>query len=259
MNAHEQALWRAILEEPGTIAPRLALATRWGGPRERFVRAQIEASDLMRAGRSYARPWSEAERLLNGNERAWAGDVADRVAAFRFLRGFVEWVVVDAAVFARDWKQLFDCAPIRHIDVAGIGDAIDTFFACEGLESIIGLSFNLYGTPHNTSLLRDRGARALAACSHLRRLRYLDVRHNAIGEDALADLTRSHHLAGLDVGFIDANAILDLREDVVQDYDGTITEIRPNEALYRFEQQHGACKWLHAYERRGRRVLREEL
>lgn len=259
MDTHEQALWRTILEEPGAIAPRLSLAARWGGARERFVRAQIEVSDLMRAGRTYARPWSEAERLLAGNERAWAGDVADRVPTFRFLRGFVEWVVVDAAVFSRSWKQLFDSAPIRHIDVAGIGNAIDTFFACEGLERIIGLSFNLYGTPHNTSVLGDRGARALATCWHLRQLRYLDVRHNAIGEDALAELTRSRNLAALDVGLIDDNAIKELREDVTQDFDGTITDIRPTEALHRFEQKHGACSWLHAYERRGRRVLREEL
>jgi hypothetical protein len=259
MNDHEQALWRTILEEPGTIAPRLSLAARWGGARERFVRAQIEVSDLMRAGRTYARPSSEAKRLLAGNERAWAGDVADRVPTFRFLRGFVEWVVVDAAAFAGSWKQLFDSAPIRHIDVAGIGAAIDTFFACEGLERIIGLSFNLYGTPHNTSVLGDRGARALAACSHLRGLRYLDVRHNAIGEDALAELTRSPNLSALDVGLIDNNAIAELREDVTHDYDGTLTDIRPSKALYQFEQKHAACSWLHAYERRGRYVLREEL
>jgi hypothetical protein len=259
MNAHDEALWRAILEEPGTVAPRLSLAARWGGARERFVRAQIEVSDLMRAGRDYSKPWDVAERALAGNERAWAGEIAARVPWFRFLRGFVEWVVIDAAVFVRDWQQLFELAPIRHIDVAGIGGAVDAFFACKGLEQIAGLSFNLYGTPHNTSALGDRGAHALASCPHLRRLRYLDVRHNQIGEDALAALARAPSLARLDVGLLDNNAVADLREDVSQDYDGTITDIRPAEGLHDFEQRHGACGWLHAYERRGRRVLREEL
>ena len=103
----EGALWHEVLERPEDMAPRLALAQLWGGVREEHIRAQIEESELMRAGRPFYKPGMRAYQLAQGNEKRWAGAIAERVHAARFIRGFVEWIVVDAAVFVREWQELF--------------------------------------------------------------------------------------------------------------------------------------------------------
>jgi hypothetical protein len=120
----EQALWRAVLDDPHSVATRAAFAQDIGGERGAFMLAQIEASDRMRAGRASYEPNTRAMRLLRGHERAWAGPIVDAVYEARFLRGCVEWIVVDAARFVREWRQLYELAPIRHLDLVNAEDRL---------------------------------------------------------------------------------------------------------------------------------------
>lgn len=250
--------WRAVLDEPDAVAPRAAFARHVGGDRCAFMLAQLEQSERMRAGRTWHEPALRADKLLAGNERAWGGPIVDDVPAARFLRGCVEWIAVDATYFVRAWRELYALAPIRHLDVIAAADVADALFDCEGLERIAGLSFNLFGTPHYRPL-GDAAAYALAASPRLRRLRYLDVQHCGLSEAALVALAASPNLPRLEVGLLGGNAVADLGEEIGQDWDGTVTDIRPSAGLFAFEQRHGERAWLHACERAGRRVLREEI
>src|SRR5688572_12772565 len=103
MAPDEATLLQAVSDDPEDMLPRLALADLWGGNRGAFIRAQIEESEAMRAGRRFTEPAMRGYQLLQGNAQRWAGPIADRVHEVRFVRGFVEWIVVDAAAFVRDW------------------------------------------------------------------------------------------------------------------------------------------------------------
>ena len=226
------ALERLVLTDPHAVAPRQALAVALGDWRGRFIRKQIELSDLQRAG---------------------------RVHEHRFLRGFVEWITVDAAAFVRDWRELYALAPIRHVDLVDAAPVAADLAACEGLAQLRGLSFNLAGTRFGKHRLGDAGARALLASPHLRRLRYLDLRYNDLGEDTLAAIVTADTLPRLEVGYLDGNRPADLSEDVSLDWDGTLTDARPTAALHAFTQRHGDRPWLHPVEQRRRYILREEI
>jgi len=219
-------------------APRHALAKLWGGEREAYVTTEL------------AKPTLESLALAERNHRAWAGPIVGRVHAARFLRGFVEWIVVDAAVFARDYETLLALAPIRHLDVANIGAAATQFFACPGLAQIVALSFDLGGTPQEHPA-RDAVVAPLLASPHLRKLRYLDLRRNDLSEAAHAKLAHATNLPALEVLRLDG-----LEEEYGMDYDGSIQTVRPSAALVAFEQRHGPSAWLHHGERTQREITR---
>jgi hypothetical protein len=256
---NEQELWRAVLDDPDSVPARIAFARRVGGARGEFMLAQIEASDLMRAGRDgWWKPSIRADKLLKGHERDWGGPIVDAVPRTSFMRGCVELIEIEAARFIREWRDLYAQAPIRHLDLVAAADVADALFDCEGLERIVGLSFNFAGT-RACRPLGDAAGLALARSQRLRRLRYLDVRHCGLSENVLAAIARSPNLQSLEVGLLDGNAIRDLCEDVCQDWDGTITDVRPGTGLYEFEQRYGRREWLHPRERRrGGQVYREE-
>jgi hypothetical protein len=253
------ALERQILADPHAVTLRHAYAQAAGGWRGRFVRLQVELSDLQRAGRKDGELFLACERLAREHGAGWAAPIAPLVHEARFLRGFVEWIVIDAAAFVRDWRELYARAPIRHVDLVDAALVAAELAACEGLAQLRGLSFNLAGTRFGKTRLGSAGARALAASPYLRKLRYLDVRYSDLDEGALAALVTTDALPRLEVGLLDGNAIPDLCEDVSSDWDGTVTDARPTQALYDFTQRHGDRPWLHPVELRRRHVLCEEI
>ena len=253
------ALERLVLTDPHAVAPRQALALALGDWRGRFIKKQIELSDLQRAGRKDGALLIECEELLTKHGASWAGPIAGRVHEHRFLRGFVEWITVDAAAFVRDWRALYDLAPIRHVDLVDAAPVAADLAACEGLAQLRGLSFNLAGTRFGKHRLGDAGARALLASPYLRKLRYLDLRYSDLGEDTLAAIVTTDALPRLEVGYLDGNRPAELSEDVSLDWDGTLTDARPTAALHAFTQRHGDRPWLHPVEQRRRYVLREEI
>jgi uncharacterized protein (TIGR02996 family) len=260
MPPDEQTLLRAVIDNPEDAAPRLALAELWGGPRGAFIRAQIAASDALRAGGPAARPMFEAEKLLRGNHRAWAGPIADRVHQVRFLRGFPEWVVVEASTFVREWEAMFALAPIRHLDLVHARGVMAEVADCPGLERIVGLSFNLFGTTLNDPV-GDEAAVALAASARLRGLRYLNLGDSKLSEAAMAEVAKSASFPSLEVGLLYGNALADFREDIGEDPQdvGYFMDVRPSPSMASFERKYGRRDWLHPCERKRRQVYREEI
>lgn len=241
--ATESELLAAVTAHPDEDAPRLALAKLWGGPRERFVVGQIKSTAAARA-RKYDPEAIAIDQLVVGNERAWAGPIADKVIGWRFVRGFPEWIIADAADFARDWQELERLAPIRHLDAAHARSeaAAAALFQCPGLAQLVTLSFNITG-PHFDPA-DDGMVTPLVNSPHLGQLRLLDLRHCMLSIDNKALIARATNMPALECLQLD-----DLTETIASDYDCSIQSVYPSAELAEFEAKFGAARALHYVER----------
>lgn len=159
----EDQLLAAVLDDPESDAPRLAYAAdadRRGDPRGELIRLQIERRDAAKEGRRTAETWNRIKTLLALHEQEWVAPVVGLVKEARIIRGFVEHVRLDAAVFLACADEMFARAPIRHLTLEG----------CPAV------------------------ATQLAASNHLLRLVTLDLANNHIGDNALIALLRSPYL-----------------------------------------------------------------
>lgn len=249
---NEAQLFAEIVARPHELAARSAFADLVGGDRAAFIHAQLASSAALRA----TPPGFDddavltAEDLLLDHEAEWAHGVDSMVTSFRYLRGFVEVATVDAAWFTENWQALFERAPIRHLVVQGIAKA-PGFFDCEGLRQLVGLSFNLFGTPAYSERLEDAGALALASSSRLGGLRFLDLAHCQLTEGTKLAVLRA--LPGLR-----ACALDDLTEIRLEDsIDGSTLGAMPSDALDAFEAAHGHFEALHEVDRTRSLVLME--
>ena len=249
---NEAQLFAEIVTRPHELEARSAFADLVGGERAAFIRAQLASSAALRA----QPPGFDddavlaAEDLLPGHEVEWAHGVDSLVTSFRYLRGFVEVATVDAGWFTEHWQTLFERAPIRHLVVQGIAKA-PGFFDCEGLRQLVGLSFNLFGTPAYRECLDDTGALALASSSRLGGLRCLDLEHCQLTDGSKLAVLRA--LPGLR-----ACALDDLTENrLVDSIDGSTLGAVPSDALEAFEAAHGRFESLHEVDRTRSLVLME--
>lgn len=240
-----------VLAQPHELGPRQAFATLVGGSRGEFIEAQLRSSAALRA-----EPPSFdddavilADELLADHGQQWANGADQLTTSYTFIRGFVELVAVDAAWFTNHWKSLFARAPVRQLIVHGLNDP-RAFFACAGLQQLVGLTFNLYGTAFSAEGFDDNAAAALAASSHLAQLRYLDAT-----QTALTDVGKVAILRGLPT--LQAALFDDLGETVTTDYDGTITGVVESAGLEAFEKAHGTFASLHEVARTNAAILRE--
>ncbi len=249
---NERRALAEVVTDPNNLAPRAAYADLVGGERADFIRAQLSSNAALRVQQPDAFDHDAvllAEDLLEGHEVEWANGVETLVTRFGYLRGFVEVATVDAGWFAAHWQQLFERAPIRHLVVHGLAQA-PRFFECQGLRQLVGLSFNLAGTPANRERLDDAGARALASSLHLEGLRYLDLWNCALTDVGKAAVLRA---------FPSLRACLmdELDETVLQDFDGSALGVVGSEGLTAFEATYGRFEALHEAARTGAAVLRE--
>ncbi len=241
----------SVLAQPHELGPRQAFATLVGGTRREFIEAQLRSSAALRAEPPEfdADAVILAEELLGNHGQQWANGADQLTTSYTFMRGFVELVAVDAGWFTNHWKSLFARAPIRHLIVHGLSNPQD-FFACTGLQQVVGLTFNLYGTAFSAERFNDSAATALAASPRLAQLRYLDARHTA-----LTDIGKLAILRGCPA--LQAAVFDDLDETVIEDYDGTVTGVVESDGLLAFEKTHGIFASLHEVARTNATILRE--
>jgi hypothetical protein len=248
----EAELLAAVTAHPDEDAPRLALAAHWGGERERYVEGSIRRCLAARAGRSI--PDGLAIRqLLSGHEREWAGPIVDHVLGWQMVRGFAEWVVVDAASFARGSAMLVRMAPLRHLDVAHADRpaAAAAFFQASALSQIVTLSFDVTGphyAPIDGSLVTP-----LVECPHLGKLKYLQLTGARLTLEDQARVARATNMPALECLLFDG-----LEENIGTDYDGSIQSVRPNAAMTAFEERFGVFPALHYVERTHRIPVRDD-
>jgi hypothetical protein len=136
------------------------------------------------------------------------------VEGWVFLRGFVEWVKVDAARFLTVAPELYRRAPVLHLDLTGVKPVAAELFQSPHLARIQSL-----GLLHNG--LGDAEVAALAASPHLANLRWLKLNNNKIGAAGLEALAASRNLPRLGYVGLRTNAIPDPTPQHADEYDAT--------------------------------------
>ncbi|MCW2751435.1 MAG: hypothetical protein JWR83_2545 [Aeromicrobium sp.] len=214
-----------------------AAAVRRSDPeRAELIRLQLMTTRMRRTGvDTYPHGMRESD-LIRAHHARWAEPIAQYVSGYQFFRGFVELVTVDAEWFLESADELYDLAPILHLDLTDAKLAVEDLFRSEWLERIqsINLMRNDFG---------DVEARLLADCPHLRNLEWLDLSHNQIGDEGFEALAASENLPRL--GYLDFsdNATNDPTPQHADEYDATSVVA---EAL---QQKYGHREWLDAHPR----------
>src|SRR5262249_37700728 len=98
----DDAFLRAVRERPDDDGPRLVYAD-WldgrGDPRGDSIRARCEPPRLPADDERRPDLHARAEALLAAHEADWLGPWADRLADWRFARGFLDWAAVETGPF----------------------------------------------------------------------------------------------------------------------------------------------------------------
>jgi uncharacterized protein (TIGR02996 family) len=211
-----EAFLRDIAENPDEDAPRLVYAD-WlddhGQPdRAEFIRVQCLRATLPaddpRAGPLEGR----AAELLRNNWEAWVGPLRALVGPYdsrrgegwlagryhpdglwKFRRGFVDNLALDALTFVLVGDEVFRRTPLRHLRVWEAGGAAEALAASPHLALLATLTFPDY---FSAPLTAD-GALVLASSPYLTRLAGLDLYRNNVGDRGLEALASAPWLAGL--------------------------------------------------------------
>ena len=219
-------LMAAVLQAPREDAPRLRLAD-WliarGDPRGEFIRAQIERARLGPDAAEADRLARRERELLARHEAEWVGPLAGGLIGWRFRRGFIEEVTLDAELLLAHAEDLFGAAPIESLRVHEAGGVSDELAACPYLDRVSRLHVGsedgdgeplgddglaaLAGSPHLTQLaglsfgmeqFDGDGLQALAGAPWVHGLRSLGLANNEIGDAALASFLAGASLQNLE-------------------------------------------------------------
>jgi len=177
-----------IVSHPLEHGPRRVYAD-WldehGDPdRAEFIRLQI---DRLEAGTP---PRARERELLAANEQRWTEPLHGIVQRARFSGGFPETVFVRADTFLKQAGELFRRAPVRHLVFATGQGEWPEVFRCKHLARAETLDLR------DQACLDEAGARGLAACPHLKKLRALALRYS-LDEGGLGVLATATNLPGL--------------------------------------------------------------
>jgi uncharacterized protein (TIGR02996 family) len=246
MTPEDAAFLSAIIEAPDDDGPRLIYAD-WledhGQPeRAEFIRVQVELARLPQddaLGAVTRRGELEAREraLLRRRERGWLGPLRKRAKKWKFRRGFVEEVEVEAGDFLAHAAAILALAPVRRVDLhRGWGPVEATLrrlAACDGLARLAGvrLAFGYKESSDSTlqalaslppllerlealhamgGSISEAGLAAVVCSPRLRRLRTLWLSGCGLsGVRGVRPLTESRRLSGLNHLSLHTNAIGD--------------------------------------------------
>jgi uncharacterized protein (TIGR02996 family) len=236
-SASQARLFADILAHPDDDGPRLAYAAaldQTGDPQGEFIRLSIALANRKITAVGLER-W---QALMAHHAAQWLAPVAPLVDRAYFDRGLVAHVVVDGTRFLQHAAQLFQLAPIRHVDLT---DA-KRVFAALCTSPFVGRVRSLDVKRND---LDDADISRFAASSHVGELRWLNLVLNRIdvpGLEALAASTTLRNL--LFVGF-GGNLAPDPIDHESVDWDGTRHD-NPAPPIQRtLEQKYGRKAWLH--------------
>jgi hypothetical protein len=169
-------------------------------------------------------------QLTREHGRYWASDIAPLVDSWRFVRGFVEDVRMDATAFLRTASELYRRAPILHLQLTSLRPAMRAVLSSPYLVRLRSLDLS-------RGDLGDEGV-ALLASRDLPNLRWLNLDFNQIGRGGLDALCASQSLPRLAYVSLMSNVVGDPLPGIVDDY---TTET----ALAReLRETHGPVRWL---------------
>lgn len=253
--------WKAICENPDDDEPRLRFATlvepsdpEWSS----FIRRQIDAAHQYRGGDVYVRygvpSIAQAQR--------WARNIAmftryGNPRGVEFFRGFPAKIDMYPEVFVENAELLFRLAPIQHVqfhtpcdddwmplldeDGLHIDFPLDDVLACPQLARLDRVIMRDVG------LRRDSAAK-IAACPHLSRCLYLDLRESLVtdeGMDALAAGPLTGKMLALKCTLRDEWGQHTVREGIVEQSIFEQTRHVFGEKGKELEARYGYIPWLH--------------
>src|SRR3954453_5301771 len=104
--------------------------------RAELIRVQLTTARMRRtAVDSYPLATRESD-LIRTHHARWAQPIAQYVSGYQFFRGFVELVTVDAEWFLEGADELYNLAPILHLDLTAATLVAEELFRPERLERI---------------------------------------------------------------------------------------------------------------------------
>jgi uncharacterized protein (TIGR02996 family) len=204
--SEEAAFLATIRERPDDDGPRLIFADfldERGDPRGAFIRIQCALARMSVDDPRRAELTDREQALLDANRSRWAAPFRGLASVTAIRRGFVEDVNIEARVFLLRAGELFELAPIRHVNLLDVAGLIPHVADCEYLRRLSELTI---GKQH----LGDRLARALADSRNVSELKALRLHRNRLGDGGAAALAGSPHLANLKVLELGENGIGDL-------------------------------------------------
>jgi hypothetical protein len=223
--------------EDEDVREAYAAAVRRSDPeRAELIRLQLKTARMRRTGVDTYPLAQREDDLIRAHHARWAQPIAQYVSGYQFFRGFVEVVTVDAEWFLESADELYDLAPILHLNLTDAELVVSDLFRSEWLSRIrsINLMRNDFG---------DAEAALIAECPYLRNLEWLDLSHNHIGDVGFEALAASENLPRL--GYLDFryNATADPTPQHADEYDATSL------AAEGLQQKYGHREWLDAHPR----------
>lgn len=198
-----ESFFDAILNDPANDELRFLYAEQLeneGDPLGEFIRTQCLLAEAC-SGDPAAFLLERRERdLLSAHETEWAGDLANHVHWWTFRRGFVHEISAAAGAFIAGAPRLFRMAPIQVVHLDGVPDCIESLAASPFLKRVrfLDLSDNPLG---------NRCLRVLAESPHLVNLRGLNLSSAFIGDAGLSALAASPYLTNLEELYLCDNRI----------------------------------------------------
>ena len=209
MTPEEEALLKAVCDEPYEPAPRLAYAA-WmeaqSPPREQgeLIRLAVEMD-----GRSLIKATTvdEKMRLMEAEERiralaqvadAWKADVLTIADDCVLYQGLPAGITLRAETFIQRSAELFKMAPIVYLQLTDARPHLDDVYEVPELEKVRALSLAGQGLDSDDMVM-------LARASALTSLWYLDLSDNAIDVDGVESLAVSEELSELTHCILDGN------------------------------------------------------
>lgn len=205
----ERQFFEAMLENPEDLDLRLVLADWYlehDDPRGEFIQVQI-ALDRLPPGHWWRSDIEDRQReLLSKHRKEWdaplhrhlnasriKGHVHSRrglVRGWRYQRGFVEHLSVDALTLMNAFDAFLPLGPLRSLRLWNVGRALSRLCRFEGLSRFVKLDFR-----HND--LGDAGLQMLLASPHLHRAEELCLVDLGLTDDSVEMLAAHPNLPAL--------------------------------------------------------------
>jgi uncharacterized protein (TIGR02996 family) len=194
-------LYEAVLEAPDRLGPRRRYAEyleQHGDELGHYIRLRLQQLQASLDNQSYER-MLELEVKLGPRLRA---PLQPWVRSAPLDRGLVAHVKMDAKSFLDHGRDVFAGAPIQHLDLFDAKPVFAAIVQDPTLAQVQTLAIE-------TSDLEDREATLLASSPFVRRLVYLNLAGNKIGQPGLEAITASPNLAALRVLHVEFNPVED--------------------------------------------------
>lgn len=199
MTTIEEQLHRAVLEAPERDGPRRRYAEaleRRGDELGEFIRLALDWDRNRLDGEAATR----ALVLHNQLRARLTAPLQPWIRSHQVDRGLVALVELDGRTFLDHGAEIFACAPIQHLNLVETRPVFEAIVDSPWLARVQTLDLTRNG-------LGDREAALLARSPAVRRLCYLSLHGNDIGEAGLRSIAASESLAALRVLHFGYNAV----------------------------------------------------